>query len=494
MSKLLTKFNRNAIDSFLADVGASNNYFVFVGGQTPYPTSDVTLETDNQSVDISTWNELMFGKKANFSRMALKYVWESGTIYTQYDDSIELLDQNFYVVTSSRDVFKCIYNNNGLPSTSEPTKRAGKLGQPVKEDDGYEWLYLYTISKSDYTRFVTANYMPVIANTEVSAAAIDGGLFSVSVVVDGSDYPYHSNTVASVVNTSVFQLASDANNEINIYKDSSISVTNTLTGNTYVRKIFSSNSSLWVTTEAFPSNFLAAGDCEYSIGPTVTITSDTGSGAVAHAIVDSGAVSKIEFVEYGTGYKDANITITSGSGLGSGALARAIISPTGGHGKNVYDELHVDSLGVQCLFDEWGVTNTFNADVTYRTIGLIKNPTYSNGALYTSNTFNQIATINIASGTGSFALGEIVRGNVSNNYGRFAYSNSSVVLLTGTSGTFLKDEELVGDTSLARRPVSANSSAVDLKMYSGEILYIQNIQEVARSNNNNEQAKLVISF
>lgn len=493
MSKLLTKFNRNAIDSFLADVGASNNYFVFVGGQSPYPTSDVTPEIDNQTIDVSTWNELMFGKKANFSRMALKHVWESGTVYTEYDDSVELLDQNFYVVTSSRDVFKCIYNNNGAPSTSEPTKRAGKLGQPVKEDDGYEWLYLYTISKTDYTRFVTANYMPVIANTQVSAAAIDGGLFSASVLVDGSDYPYHSNTVAAVVNTSVFQLASGANNEINIYKDSSIAITNTLTGNTYVRKIFSSNSSLWVTTEAFPSNFLAAGDCEYSIGPTVIITSDTGSGAVAYAVVDTGSVSKVEFVEYGTGYRDANITITSGSGLGSGAVVRAIISPVGGHGKDVYDELHVDSLGVQCLFDEWN-ENTFASDITYRTVGLIKNPTDSDGDLYTSNTFNQIATINIGLGTGSFTLGEIVRGNVSNNYGRFAYSNSSVVLLTGTSGTFLKDEELVGDTSLARRPVSANSSAVDLKMYSGEILYIQNIQEVTRSPSNKEQVKLVISF
>jgi len=493
MSKLLTKFKRNAIDSFLADVGSSNNYYVFVGGQSEYPTSNVTPEVDSVETTYNTWNELMFGKKANFIRMTDKYVWTSNTVYTQYDDTVDLSDEDFFVVTSARDVFKCIYNNNGAASNTEPTKRALKIGVPVKEVDGYEWLYLYTIDKSDYTKYVTANYMPVVANTLIANAAVDGGIFNIVVEVDGDDYPFHSGN-ATFSNTSTIKLYTGANNTINYYKDSSVAITNTLTGNTYVRKILSSNSTLWITTESFPNNFLSNTDCEYVIGPTVTVSSETGNGVVAYSVVDAGSVDKIEIVEYGTGYKDATVSITAGSGLGSGAEARAVISPLGGHGKNVYDELHVDSLGVHCLFDEWGIVNTFNADVTYRTVGLLKNPTYANGTLYVANTFNEIATINISAGTGTFTYGEIVKGTASNNLGRFAYANSSVVLLTGTNGTFVLGEDIVGADSRARRTVNATSSAVDLKLYSGEVLYVQNIQEVTRSATNKEQVKLVISF
>ncbi len=74
---------------------------------------------------------------------------------------------------------------------------------------------------------------------------------------------------------------------------------------------------------------------------------------------------------YGTGYKDATVTVTAGTGLGSGAVVRAIISPDDGHGSNVHDELYVDALGVHCLFDDYGET-LFNTNVTYRTIGLLK--------------------------------------------------------------------------------------------------------------------------
>ncbi len=470
-----------------------NNYYVFVGGQSEYLTTDTPIEVDNVETAYNSWNELMFGKKANFIRMTDKYVWTSGTIYTQYDDTVDLSDENFFVVTSKREVFKCIYNNKSAASTIEPTKLASKIGVPFKEDDGYEWLYLYTIDKSDYTKYVTANYMPVVANTLIADSAVDGGIFNIVVELDGEDYPYHSGDIL-FSNTSTIKLDTGANSTVNYYKDSSIAITNTITGNTYVRKILSSNSTLWVTTESFPNSFLSNTDCEYVIGPTVTVASDTGTGVIAYSVVVNGAIDKIQLVEYGTGYKDATVSITAGSGLGSGAAARAIISPIGGHGSDVYDELYVDSLGVHCLFDEWGTGNTFNADVTYRTVGILKNPTDVNGTLYTADTFNELATINISAGTGTFTYGEIVKGTASNNFGRFAYANSSVVLLTGTNGTFVLGEDIVGADSRARRTVTAASSAVDLKLYSGEVLYVQNIQEVTRSQANKEQVKLVISF
>lgn len=492
MSKLLTNFKRNAIDAFISET-ANNEYFVFVGGQTPYANSDIPVELDTEQTKNTVWEELMFGRRASFIKMARKHQWTSGEVYAQYDDSQELKEDAFFVITSSRDVFKCIYNNNGAPSTVEPTKRASRVGYPVEENDGYEWLYLYTVSKSDYTKFATANYIPVVANTVVESYASDGALLNIRVDASGENYVSHTGTIASVSSVTAFQLAVGASTLANVYKDSSVMVTDT-SGRMYVRKILTSDGSRNITTDPFPVGFLNT-SCTYYISPTVTITSRTGTGATAYCIMASDSVEKVQMLSYGTGYKDATVTITAGFGVGSGAEAGAIISPNGGHGSNVYDELYSDSLGVSCLFDEWEVISEFNTDVTYRNVGILKNPLDLVANVYQSNTFNQIATINTVaeSVSGVFEVGEIVT-TTSGKFGKLAFSNSSCVLLTGTNDIFDQSEQIQGLDSGATRLVSEDSLPVDLQLYSGEILYSQNIQEVTRSATNKEQVKLVISF
>jgi hypothetical protein len=139
-------------------------------------------------------------------------------------------------------------------------------------------------------------------------------------------------------------------------------------------------------------------------------------------------------------------------------------------------------------------TTNFNADVTYRTVGLLKNPTYANGTLYAANTFNQLSTINITGiGTGSYANGEVVTGSISSASGRYAFANSSVMIMTGINGTFQSGEVLQGANG-AQRIASSGNTAANLAIYSGDILYVQNIQEVSRSTSNKEQVKLVIRF
>lgn len=473
-----------------------NNFYVFVGKQSEYPTSDVLPEVESETDSFfDVWNEMMFGKKANFKRMVPKYTWVSGTVYAQYDDQEELKDSNFFVITDTRDVFKCISNNGGANSTVKPTKSATYIGTPFQTADNYKWMYLYTVPQSDNLKFTTNEYIPVIQDSIVGNAAIEGAIFHIEVESSGSDYPNHTGTITTTGNNGVVLISITANTVSNYYKDSSITVTNT-SGNTIVRKISSSNTAFGVTvSEAFPAGFLS-NTCTYSIGPTITISSRTGANAVAYATMNSstGSIVRVNMAQYGAGYKDANVVVTSGTNLGSGAVLRAIISPDGGHGSDVYDELYCDALGVHCLFDEFGVSNTFNADVTYRTVGLLKNPTYSNGTLYAANTFNQLSTINITgSGTGSYANGEVVTGSLSSASGRYAFSNSSVLILTGVNGSFQSGEVLQGANG-AQRISSSGNTAANLAIYSGDILYIQNIQEVSRSTSNKEQVKLVIRF
>lgn len=494
MSKLLTTFKRNAIDAFIADT-ANNQYFVFVGGQTPYANSEIPVELDDDKTKSTVWNEMMFGREASFIKMVKKYQWTSGETYAQYDDSVELKAEPFFVITSSRDVFKCIYNNNGAPSTVEPTKRASRVGYPVEENDGYEWLYLYTVSKSDYTKYATKNYIPVVANTTVESYASDGALLNIRVDSSGEDYVTASGTIASVSGVTTFQLETTASSLTNVYKDSSVMVTD-INGRMYVRKILSNDSSRTIITDPFPAGFLNT-SCTYYISPTVTITSRTGSGATAYCVMAGDSVQKVQMLSYGNGYKDATVTITAGFGVGSGAEASAIISPNGGHGSNVYDELYCESLGVSCLFDEWEMASAsqFNTDVTYRNVGILKNPLDLTSNAYQTITFNQIATINTVaeSGSGVFEVGEIVT-TLSGKFGKLAFSNSSCVLLTGTNDIFDQSEQIQGLSSDATRIVSEDSLPVDLKLYSGDVLYVENIQEVTRSATNKEQVKLVISF
>lgn len=472
-----------------------NNFYVFVGKQSEYPTSDVAAEVESETDSFyDVWNEMMFGKKPTFKRMIPKYTWASGTVYTQYDDQAELKGTDFYVITDTRDVFKCISNNGGANSTVKPTKSATYIGTPFQTADNYKWLYMYTVAQSDNLKFTTNQYIPVTENTLVTNAAVNGGLFHIEVEDSGVDYPNHTGTITTTGNNNIIIIANTANTTSNYYKDSAITVINS-SGNTFIRRIGSSNTAYGIAvTNAFPSGFLS-NTCTYSIGPLLTINSRTGSNAFAYAVMNSttGAITRVNMAQYGTGYKDATVTVTSGTNLGIGASLRAIISPDDGHGSNVYDELYCDALGVHCLFDEYNST-TFNTDVTYRTVGLLKNPTYTNGTLYAANTFNQLCTINITgSGTGSYANGEVVTGSISSASGRYAFSNSSVLVLTGVNGTFQSGEVLQGANG-AQRIANSGNTAANLAIYSGDILYVQNIQEVSRSTSNKEQVKLVIRF
>jgi hypothetical protein len=472
-----------------------NNFYVFVGKQSEYPTSDVAAEVESETDSFyDVWNEMMFGKKPTFKRMVPKYTWTTATVYTQYDDQVELKDTDFFVITDTRDVFKCISNNGGANSTVKPTKSATYIGTPFQTGDNYKWLYMYTVAQSDKLKFTTNEYIPVTQDALVANAAVNGGIFHINVEDSGVDYPNHTGTITTTGSDSTIIIANTANTTSNYYRDSAIAVTNT-SGNTFVRKIGTSNTAYGITiTSSFPAGFLS-NTCTYSIGPLLTITSRTGSNASAYAVMNSttGAITRVNMAQYGTGYKDATVTATAGTNLGIGAELRAIISPDGGHGSNVYDELYCDALGVHCLFDEYNST-TFNTDVTYRTVGLLKNPTYTNGTLYAANTFNQLCTINITgSGTGTYANGEVVTGSISTASGRYAFANSSVLVLTGVNGTFQSGEVLQGANG-AQRIASSGNTAANLAIYSGDILYVQNIQEVSRSTSNKEQVKLVIRF
>lgn len=119
--------------------------------------------------------------------------WKSGIVYDGYSNIVcnTTAQLNFYVLNSSFQVFKCMDNNGGIPSTDEPsiTLSSTSLEEPYLEtSDGYKWKYLYTLSSIQKQKYLTQEWMPVTTNKFVSAAAVNGSIDLVKINNSGNNY------------------------------------------------------------------------------------------------------------------------------------------------------------------------------------------------------------------------------------------------------------------------------------------------------------------
>lgn len=587
----------------------NNSYYVFAARQSPYENDGVAANTidDNYDGSLFLQEELMFGKKITSSDvvpMIAKKTWQSNTIYARYDDKDSMLNEkDFYVVTAENKVYKCVHNSLDGASTIEPSHT--EAGYPPKESDGYRWLYLYTITNEQYLTFATENYIPVFENANVKNAAVDGSIYKILVEANGSGYPAANGTITTVdEDNSIIEIGANTSTDNDFFANCAITITNGTTNYTYVKEIrdYVSNTLGKFVILKIPFN---TGDVSnnnsYTIGPYIKIQSATGSNCIASAVMQNftkeftGSIQQIDIINPGKNYKQANVTVQTSAAFGSGAQVRAIISPPGGHGSNVKDEVYCQSVGVGVEFSN-SATFSFSSDVEFRTVGILKNPLSANtfqgtgvvdlvanslnvvgsGTKFTTelnigdhvlyadqenevvavsnNTsltlrtpfaytvisesfnirrrfansfFNQTVMVTASNTTpalltvGEYVVGSDGAGGGSQIMAKVAYANTSKIVLTGldknqtrgntTPITFVNDTQITGvgyvvdqaDTptitaSGAKYSKVAGNTYIttipDLKLYSGEILYIQNILPVQRSNTTNEQIRLVIKF
>lgn len=202
MSSIFTNKFRNLMARQLenmTDVGA-NSYlpesrqsyiYVVLGKQLQWNTlpETVPLPTDSDDYINQMYRNGIYAKLVNYQDSALvieRNDWTTDTVYNTYKSNT-----NFYIVNSKDQVFKCLANNSGQVSTSEPqlTLSATSLEEPYLEmPDGYKWKYMYTISTAQKQSFMDADWMPVTTNKFVNAASVPGSIDIVNITNSGNNY------------------------------------------------------------------------------------------------------------------------------------------------------------------------------------------------------------------------------------------------------------------------------------------------------------------
>ena len=197
---------------------AANVYYLGIGRPQAFATSTrPDARTDNEGTDASPltpvdsigdefyhFDDMLAAKKVTSSDVSIvipRRNWTTGTVYdyyrhdygnrvtggtsTQTADSgaTNLFDATFYVMSSTFNVYKCLDNNSGANSTVEPTGTSSSI---LTTGDGYKWKYMYTLSATQQSNFLSTDFMAVATNSTVSSAAVDGAVNIVKIKTAGS--------------------------------------------------------------------------------------------------------------------------------------------------------------------------------------------------------------------------------------------------------------------------------------------------------------------
>jgi len=513
MSSIFTKdFKSKLIQDFIADVAntnsASSKYYVALGRTDEWPVenSPTTATSDLQSYSYQLFNNMLAGKRvasSDVSFMIENYTWIGNTVYDFYSHlDADLQNKQFFVITSSRRIYKCLFNNYGKPSTIEPTSTS--TTGIYQTSDGYLWKYMGQISKVTYDKFTTVDYVPAVIDTDVKSAAINGSLDVIVVSNNGNNYVniINQGVIEQVVNTKTYKIANSGSSSADSYYNNSafyISAGPGINQLTTINSYQVNTSGKYVTTDNALSSI--TGQSKFTIAPQVVITGD-GVSASAYAVVNTSTytVSSIQVVNRGSKYTFATASIVANSLYGSDATAYPIISPPYGHGFDILTELGCDTLGISVDFDS--SVNTIPYFIDYRQVGLLYNPLIygklpgtGTANVYSSNTFVQQLQIqlNSARTSGTFTIEETVKGSVSKATGIVKYANTSYLMVANTTGSFVVNESISGLTSTALGTISELNN-IDLQPNSGKVLYYKNIQNIQRTETSKETVKLYIKF
>jgi len=455
--------------------------------------SELAPPTPNDSFDDMNeiYDDMIAMKRVSstdVSKVVKRNTWKTGLKYDMFKNNYtpdnlsvngqsKLYDAQFYVINSNYQVYKCIFNGEsptnptGKVSTVEPT---GTTTSIFDTSDGYRWLYLYTISISDYIKFVSSDFIPVKTDNAVktASAARDGAIEQLLVTSAGSG----------------------------------------ITNGTYFCPILGDNDT------GTPSNKAIA---------SIVVTDGKINSATLHQIGKGYTRAKVLLT---AGYATAAHAIARTPGASTTSMSgtvEAIISPPGGHGSDTSLELGGYRVMINKSLEFLDGSGDIPVDSQFRRYGLISDPVVAGQTtdLY-DPTVTACKAIKFGSTNSTYTAGEIItqattgaKGRVihwdtvnkvlryyqneyidedqtgTNKYQEVAFSGANAI--TGaTSNTVLTPLTSHGTASSGIAAVSwtGGYASSEVKKHSGTVIYTENRKAVNRSNDQIEDIKLVVEF
>ena len=217
---ITNKFRIHNQEQFVESFSESsaNVYYLGIGRPQAFATSTRgDSRTDNEGTDATpltpvdsigeefyTFDDLLAAKRVTSSDVSIcipRRNWTTSTVYDYYrhdygnrvtggtstqtanSGATSLFDATFYVMSSTYNVYKCLDNNGNAASTVEPTGTSTSI---LTTGDGYKWKYMYTLSATQQSNFLSTDFMAVATNSTVSSAAVDGAVNIVKIKTAGS--------------------------------------------------------------------------------------------------------------------------------------------------------------------------------------------------------------------------------------------------------------------------------------------------------------------
>jgi hypothetical protein len=416
-----------------------NTKLFLVFGKTDAWANDSAPNVSNSSVSTvyEIWNNMIGGKRilgGDLAHVIPRINWTSNTVYDAYDDKrSDLFDSNtkFYVMNSDYSVYKCIANNYGKPSTSEPTSVNPNIISTTS--DGYIWKYMYTINDADKLRFTTNLYIPAKTLTvddgslqwQVQNTAISGSIDNIIVTNGGNNYTNISNVTISITGDGTGAIATPVLN---------------------------------TSANTISSILIADRGSNYSYA-TISINDiGTGTGSAARAI------------------------ISPPGGHGSDPLYEL-----GGKNILIDAKIRYDEEGVLPVTNDYRQIALIKDPYVNLTTNVASNIAFVQALSLTCDGVGDFAQDEYVYQGASLETASF-EGRV------LSWTNStSKALIINTIGTPTISQTLIGSTSFTTRVVTSKTEGL-LEKYSGRLLYVDNIKPVTRSDDQIEDFQILIKF
>ena len=443
--------SRTLAKDLLTDMlGATNEYYIGIGKSDPFNAGDTVVDPiDGAHDEREFFHSLQSIKKIEGATFVAKRVnWSSGSEYAGWSDAVnsDIVTPwtPWYVMNDAKEVYICLQNGTNLDGTTKQSviePNYGVLGIPEADI-----------------------HLPFTTSDE-----------------------YVWKFLYSLTPENIYQFLSSNHMPVN----EALSIAE---GDS-VEDLQATVKAAVIDGQIISARVTSAG-LDHTSAILLNVHGD-GTGATATATVVGGEITRIIMTSYGSGYTYASIEIKDENATAIGS-ASPVITPTPGLGFNPINDLKTSSI-LTNIKPDGTVTDTFVTGITFRQMGLIKNPKQTDGTTPFTATSAKVLPSMTFDSTSPFVVEKLITGADS---GANAYVNESVGSVVhyhqNTSTGFKPFTEgetvtQVGNVQVAAIATGGLTAMNAIDRFSGELLYLENRPRIRRDVEQQEDIKIVIT-